>query len=205
MSGLISSLKKVAQDLNALQAPWSLVGALAVGVHVEPRSTRDVDVAVAVREKRDQEALITNLLSLGYANRQVLMQLEPTCPLGDRLELRSPPGFPLAVDLLFCSSGIEPEIVAAAVQIEIFPGLLVPVACPGHLIAMKALSQNDSDRQRDASDLHQLLVQASPADIIIARAAAALIEARGFARGKDVQRELTVALNKWAPALVEVR
>ena len=49
----------------------------------------------------------------------------------------------VVVDLLFASSGIEPEIVAAADPLEVFPGVTLPVACRGHLIALKTLSRDD--------------------------------------------------------------
>lgn len=40
------------------------------------------------------------------------------------------------VDLLLASSGVEPEIVAAAERLEILPGLVVPVATAGHLVQL---------------------------------------------------------------------
>lgn len=43
------------------------------------------------------------------------------------------------MDLLFASSGIEHEIVAAADPLEVLPDLTVPVARTGHLIALKPL------------------------------------------------------------------
>jgi hypothetical protein len=39
------------------------------------------------------------------------------------------------VDLLFASSGVEPEIVGAAEELAIFPGFSLPVAITGHLLA----------------------------------------------------------------------
>jgi hypothetical protein len=48
-------------------------------------------------------------------------------------------GVGIIVDLLFASSGIEPEIVEAAEAVEISPKLTLPVATTGHLIALKLL------------------------------------------------------------------
>lgn len=86
--------------LIAANAQWALVGALAVSVHTEPRTTGDIDVAIAVRDVRGQEELINSLLARGYRNRQTLMPLAPTHRLGDRLEVRGNASAPLAVDLL---------------------------------------------------------------------------------------------------------
>jgi hypothetical protein len=51
----------------------------------------------------------------------------------------SPPGEPgiggVVVDLMFASSGIEPELAAAADPVEVFAGLVVPVATVPHLSA----------------------------------------------------------------------
>jgi hypothetical protein len=42
---------------------------------------------------------------------------------------------PAVLDLLFASSGIESEIVAAADTLAVVPGLTLPVATTGHLLA----------------------------------------------------------------------
>ena len=42
------------------------------------------------------------------------------------------------IDLLFASSGIEAEIVAAAESIEMLPDLTVPVAQAGHLLVRRS-------------------------------------------------------------------
>lgn len=49
----------------------------------------------------------------------------------------------MVVDVLFASSGIEPELVRAAEPIEVLPSLTVPVARTGHLIAVKLLARDD--------------------------------------------------------------
>jgi hypothetical protein len=90
------------------------------------------------------------------------------------------------VDLLFASSGIEREIVAAADVLEVFPRLRVPVATTGHLIAMKALA----GRTQDILDLERLIPAASAADLVQAREAVRLIKKRGFSRESDVAANL---------------
>lgn len=92
----------------------------------------------------------------------------------------------VVVDLLFASSGIEPELVQAAELLEVFQGVTAPVAPIGHLIALKLLARDDVHRPQDAIDLHALLRAAGPADLAVARISADLITERGFARGRDL-------------------
>jgi predicted nucleotidyltransferase len=92
----------------------------------------------------------------------------------------------IVADLLFASSGIEPEIVAAAEAIDVLPGLRVPVACVGDLIALKLLARDDRRRPQDADDLAALRRVASAAEIDRARLAIRLIQDRGFHRGRDL-------------------
>jgi hypothetical protein len=102
-----------------------------------------------------------------------------------------PPGEPsLVVDLLFASSGIESEIVAASEFIEIADGVMARVATIPYLIATKILSRDDDRRPQDRMDLIALHKAASESDIAIARTALAIIQARGFNRGKDLMMEL---------------
>jgi hypothetical protein len=92
----------------------------------------------------------------------------------------------VVVDLLFASSGIEQEIAGAAELIEIVPGLVLPVASTGHLIALKLLARDDELRPRDAADLRGLVDVALPEDMDLAAQAVELISARGFDRGRDL-------------------
>jgi hypothetical protein len=55
--------------------------------------------------------------------------------------------------------------------LEILPGLRVPVATSGHLIALKILARDDRIRPQDRVDLVTLAAAAGPADIEQARAA----------------------------------
>jgi hypothetical protein len=102
------------------------------------------------------------------------------------------------IDLLFASSGIEPEIVTAATPIELVPGLVVPVAQIGHLIALKVLSQSDR-RLQDTLDVQALMVEATPDDLDLASAALDLIAERGYHRGKDLQAEYRSLLARFLP------
>lgn len=184
MSSVIAALRMVATDLNRVGRPWALVGALGVSVHAEPRTTKDIDVAVALADGEELEHLITALEESGYGKRKVLMQSEPTYQLGFRLLIPGPRAHRIPVDLLTSSCGIEPEIIKAAEIIELLPGVILPVACLGHLLAMKVLSQNDWDRIRDKADIVALLARASSSDIAVAHEALTLITERGHNRGR---------------------
>ena len=95
-------------------------------------------------------------------------------------------GSDVVMDLLFASSGIESEVVAAATRLKVLPQLTAPVATTGHLIALKVLA----GRNQDLTDLEALLPAASAADLDVARSAVRLIRARGFNREQDVAADL---------------
>jgi len=112
-----------------------------------------------------------------------------------RLVPRQPVGGEVVTDLLFASSGIEPEIVAAAELLEILPDLTVRVARCGHLIALKILARDDAERPQDLADLRVLLAASTDEDLALARSACELITSRGFNRDRDLVAGLTELLN----------
>lgn len=57
----------------------------------------------------------------------------------------------IIVHLLFASSGIERELAEAATPLEVLPGVSVPVATLGHLLAMKLLAMDDVTRRRSVA------------------------------------------------------
>lgn len=192
MNRLEESLRRVFSDLSDLNRSSALVGGLAVSARTEPRFTRDVDVAVAVRDDTDAEQLIHALQERGYRAFGLVEQAATSRLAAIRLEkaVEANDQGGDVVDLLFASSGIESEIVTAADIVEILPGIRVPVATTGHLIALKVLSQDDEKRPLDRADLLALLAVATKDDLATARAALALIEKRGYARGKPLLTDL---------------
>jgi hypothetical protein len=189
VSRLEAALRAIAREIDRARVGWALVGGLAVSARAEPRFTRDLDLVVAVPDDGEAEALTRGLLSSGY---RVLATLEQE--VAGRLatvRLASPgeEAGGVVVDLLFASSGIEPEIAGRAEVLEILPGLRVPVARAGDLLALKVLAVS-LDRPQDEADIVALLRDATPEDLEDARAAAALIVARGFHRGRDLSRDL---------------
>ncbi len=92
----------------------------------------------------------------------------------------------VVLDLLSASSGVEPELVAAAEHSEILPGLMVPLTTIGHLMVLKLLARDDRSRPQDADDLRRMLAVASDAEMARCVEALTLITGRGFHRGRDL-------------------
>lgn len=189
MSRLEAALRAIALELERLRRAWALVGGLAISARAEPRFTRDIDLAVAAADDRDAEALVRGLVGSGYRVLATLEQETAGRLATVRLETpREDPGA-VVVDLLFASSGVEPEIIQEAEVLEVLPGLRIPVARAGHLLALKVLSISPT-RPQDLMDILALLREAKPVDIDQARKTAALIVKRGFGRGRDLVGDL---------------
>lgn len=194
MTGVEDVVRRAASDLDAAGVSWALIGALAVGARSEPRFTRDVDVAVAVADDSEAEDLVSRLRQAGYEIVSVVEQeargrlaTVRLVPPGEE------PGGPV-LDLLFASCGIEPEIVQDAEVIEVTPGLELPVATTGHLIALKLLARG-TERPQDEMDLRALIAEIDDAEADRARAAVSLICQRGFNRDRDLESDLEQALS----------
>jgi predicted nucleotidyltransferase len=179
-----AGLRRAAADLGATRQRWALVGGLAVSARAEPRLTRDVDLAVAVQSDDEAEQVVYTLRQRGYGLVALVEQTAVARLATARLSAPDQSG--VLVDLLFASSGIEVEIADRAEPIEIVPGLTVPLARTGHLLALKLLARDDRTRPQDADDLRALLEVASPDDLTEAQRALQLIETRGFNRGRDL-------------------
>lgn len=186
MTAAESMLRVATTDLNAAGVRWALVGGLAVAYHTAPRFTKDVDFAVAVSSDSEAEGVVYQLRSYGYHPGQVMQQDDRGDYLSTVRLVSTRGRSDVIVDLLFATSGIEPETVDAAEIGEVLPRLRIPVASIGHLIAMKALA----GRNQDLTDLEYLIPAASDADLEVAREGAQLIKGRGFSREHDVVASL---------------
>ena len=190
MNGVEAILRSAALDLAELRLRWALVGGLAVSARTEPRFTRDVDLVIAVRGDQDAEQAVHAFQRRGYRVHALVEQEAAGRPATARLVSRGEDEAGFVLDVLFASSGIEPEVAGSAEPLEILPGLRIPVANVGHLLALKLLSRDDRTRPQDQVDLVQLLRVAQPGDIEVARHAVALIHSRGFQRDRDLPRDL---------------
>jgi hypothetical protein len=163
-------------------------------VRAEPRFTRDVDVVVAVGS--EAEELVRGLLDTGW---RLLLQVEQG-GTGRLATVRlAPPAAAvpegIVVDLLFASSGVEPELVAAAEPVTVFEGTAFPVATSPYLLALKVLAQ-DERRPQDRADAAALLSDLGSSGLQQARTILRSIEERGYHRGKDLLAELDELLRR---------
>jgi predicted nucleotidyltransferase len=187
--------------LQEAEAKFAVVGGLAVSVHVQPRTTHDVDLAIATRDDAGAEMVCAHLLRCGF---RVAREFDQTRHQRMATMRFVPPGVhfsddddnPLLVDLIFASCGIETEVVRTAKQMRIAPGLTAPVAQLPHLIAMKTLSACER-RPKDLADLQALLVAATDAQIAVAHQLVQLIVERDYHNDRDLAAELDGHVQRW--------
>ncbi|MBX3184972.1 MAG: nucleotidyl transferase AbiEii/AbiGii toxin family protein [Polyangiaceae bacterium] len=176
------ALASIANELTSRGRQFALVGGLAVSVRAEVRFTRDVDIAVLVSSDADAEMLVRDLP--GY--RPIAVVEHDALHRLSTVRLESPEG--VVVDLLFASTGLEQEIVSRAEPMELPHVGTLRVARGEELLAMKILSMRES-RLKDRIDAEQLLAVGG-VDLEVVRADLALIRARGFSRGEDLEGKL---------------
>jgi predicted nucleotidyltransferase len=199
VNALEAALRRISERLAEAGRDWALVGGLAVSARAEPRTTRDVDVAVSVADDAEAEALVLRLQSAGFRVLTSLVQETANRLATVRLVSSGEDARGVVVDLLFASSGIERELVARAEALEILPGLVVPVARIGDLMALKVLARDDRHRPQDLDDLRALLEEADDLDVEEARAALSLIEARGYARERRLLESFETLVKERGP------
>lgn len=200
-----ASLQRIKSDLEAIGCEFVLIGGLALGFYIEPRTTRDVDLAISVATDADAMRVVRTLLQTGYqaATENWLLEhkvsnLISTVRLTQPVAGPQPPG--AIIDLLFARSGIEKEIVTQANSFE-FPDVgTVRVAALHHLIATKTLSARPT-RPQDQVDLTNLLRAANRGDLQRAFEALALVTERGYNRGKDLASDLRSIVRLHAPEI----
>jgi predicted nucleotidyltransferase len=193
VSSLENAIARIAASLDQVGHPWALVGALAVAAHAEARATLDVDVAVAVKDADEAAAVVSRLRHLGYTWRADFGAAMTSFEVPE-----GPPGG-LRLDVLFSLTGIESEIAIRAQRMEILPGLHVPVALVGDLIAIKLLAAGEPGREHDWRDLRALVARATPEDIEHARSSIAHLSVRDpLQRGRlDARLERLLARSEW--------
>ena len=187
-------IRKVVALIESNGHQCALVGGVAVSIRALERFTKDIDFAVAVRRDAEAEALALVFQRAGYGLLQVFENSVHGSLATLRFSVPGGRGEP-ELDLLFASSGIEPEIVSEAEPIEVLPGLVIPVARTPHLIAMKVLAESNI-RGQDRVDLQSLLAVATELEVAEARQLVRLILQRGFARGKQLEDVLAMFLDR---------
>lgn len=143
--------------LERQEARFCLVGGLARAFLAEARSTRDVDFAVAAESEEEVDRIVRGLQSSGFVLRELFQRTDGKVATA-RLTWMA---LPVRADLLFGTSGIEAEVVAAAERREVLPGVHAPVVRRPHLIAMKLIAGRD----QDLGDIGVLLDEAIAGDL----------------------------------------
>jgi predicted nucleotidyltransferase len=189
MTALAQALVRIVGALETLRQPYALVGGLAVSSRAEPRMTRDADVVVAVPDDATAERLVSELAHHGYVAETLVEQVATGRLATVRLRSADSPG--ILTDLLFASSGVEVEVVQGAELLEVLPGVMLPVASTGALIALKLLARDDRHRPNDADDLNRLAEVATDRDWLEASELVELIEQRGYHRDRDLVASLS--------------
>ncbi len=186
MSRLATALQDLQRELERLEVGWALAGGLAVSVRCEPRFTRDIDVAIFTEDDAAAERLVYSLRTHGYTVIATVEHRTVSRLATVRLVPPREPEGGIIVDLLLASSGVEAEVVAAAEEMEVFPGVCVPVCTVAHLALLKILARDDETRPQDRVDLMALLGRMDDASWHEAAELASLIQARGYDRGRDL-------------------
>lgn len=161
---------------------YAVVGGVAVGIHSEPRVTRDLDFAISVTSDAEAERVVLGLQRSGFTVDSVFENDAGRLSTVRTLH-RSTPG--VYLDFLFFNSRIEAEIVAAATSELVAGRDSVRVVTRPHLIAMKVLA----GRPKDQPDLQHLVEAATSDELGEVRVALRLMQKRGAAPGRDLSAE----------------
>lgn len=182
-------LGTIAPPLKRHGVRFALVGGLAVAIRGQVRFTKDVALAVVLADDPSVERLVRALASSGFSPGAIVEQ-EAVGRIAT-VRLRSKSG--VIVDLLVASSGIEAEIVERAAEVAFGTAGAVLVAQAEELLAMKLLSMRPA-RPNDRADALALLATNPSLDLDRVRQDLALIRARGFDRGEDLEGKLAELL-----------
>ncbi len=139
-------------------------------------------MAVVAKSDQQAERLVSTFTARGYLIESVLEHKMTHRMATVRFRAPGESLQGVLVDFFFASSGVEPEVVAGASVLELWPGMSVPVAATGHLLALKILAA----RPKDLEDIHWLLEHADSRELRRARETLVLITERGFDRDKDL-------------------
>lgn len=182
------ALADIVRDLRDMGVRFGIVGGLAVSVRGEVRTTRDVDIAIAI-EQEGLERLVVELRDRGYEIYKLVEHETADRTATVRLFQRHG----VLVDLIAASSGIEAEVVDASTELTLDAVGPVPVARAEELLALKVLSLSVR-RPQDAVDAQGLLRTNPDLDLDRVRMLLDRIGERGFARGQDLVGKLVAVL-----------
>jgi predicted nucleotidyltransferase len=132
--------KELLSDLNSQSARYLIIGGYAVGVHSQPRATKDLDIFIRP-DLENGKAVYAALAKFGAP----LQAVRPDDLIDEGSFFRIGHA-PLMVDVLAHISGVDFESAwNSRVEVEIDPGLRVPVISSEDLIKAKLAAGRDQD------------------------------------------------------------
>lgn len=139
-------LSTLGKRLTDLDIDWAVVGGLGLALYGMPRTTLDIDLMV---DGEAQEAVLSVLEDLGF------QCLHRSTGYSNHRHEDSSWG---QVDVLYVRGETKRQVLEAPIQLKGPGGMMVPVARPEHLIAMKvfAMQQNPARQQRELADIRGL-------------------------------------------------
>jgi len=161
---LLADLKAVFEELGV---GWYVFGAQAALLYGSARLTADVDVTVALAERRTEE-FVETLRARGFSLRVA----DPAFVSATRVlpVVHDRTGLP--ADIVLAGPGIE-ELFLERARRRDLGGLEVPVACAEDIVVMKVLA----GREKDRGDVQAILAaQAATLDVELVRATLGLLE-----------------------------
>lgn len=179
-SRLRTAFAKVVDVLEELGTRYAVVGGIAIGARVDPRTTKDIDFAIQVDDDAQADALIFALRQRGYSIAAVFQRKD-----GRLATARTFDASRVLIDYLFNTARIEREVVDAATRMDV-AGIQVPVAQSRHLLAMKI----KANRPQDAIDIVNLVSHATPKELRHVESLLKLMQARGADPHRDFVAEL---------------
>jgi hypothetical protein len=130
----------IASGLEDAEAPWAVIGGLALAVHGAGRLTRDLDI---VTQYSVQDLLVSYLEALGYQT------LHRSRGYSNHVHSDAEMG---RIDVVYVEGETARTLFTEADRREILPGFEALVPRPEHLVAMKVLAaKNDPTRRRTAT------------------------------------------------------
>jgi hypothetical protein len=187
-SDVLGRIPEVVAALEEQSARFAVIGGFALLAHGIDRPRKDVDFAVSVKNDAVAEGLVLALHERGFRAVQAFEHEETGTPVGVRLLLPGARSTEPECDLLFGTSGVEIETIRAAKAMDL-GAVKAPVACWGHLVALKVLAGRTMDRR----DVLALVAGARPHDLRAAKKMLELMQERGMAPKRDLAAELRAA------------
>lgn len=179
---LRSAFSRAVETLEGSGLSYAVVGGLAVGVHGEPRVTRDLDFVIAVASDAEAERVVRLLQGAGYFVESLFENESGRISTVRTIHRKAPGVF---TDFRFHTTRVEAEIVSESSREQLAGVRSVRVAARAHLLAMKVLAS----RPKDLVDLQHLAEAATAGEKKQVERVLGLMASRGVAPERNLTRE----------------